>query len=357
MFLPLQVDELAFNQALSTLKDYNIRKVQEIATLREEVLKSQNEISRLKEHLSELEVCKKKELEECNEKMKWQMDKLLKCDKEKQSLEAKVSILMNQIEVLSNDRDTKISTLESDLKVKDEQIITANVKHLKARNELAQLQAAMMTLEVEFKNSHLECGNLNTIIVAKSEELKICSQNISELNAALLREKEGRASVDTELKKAEEEIVKLKQDLEHHVDEATRINEDSARLRQESEELLNRCKDQNAELVKQTEVKVIECDKQLQEISSLQDQVVVLTGKCEASQNHELLLELELKKQRCECASLREALQSESTNLKEEIMKLKVYQNTNKQQSQTLHRLKEELNIAKVNTYTIMHSI
>ena len=256
-------------------------------TLQDEVLKYNIEIARaLKEQVSELEACKKKELEEYNEKMKWQMDRLMKCDKEKESLEAKVTILMNQIEALSNDRDKKVATLETDLKVKDEQIITANMEHL---NELAQLQAAPMTLEAE--NSHLECGSLKSIIVAKSEELKRCSQDISELNAALLREKEGRASVDTELKKAEEEIVTLKQELEHHGVEITRINE---------------------------------------------------------LEKYELALELELKKQRCECASLREALQSESTNLKEEIMKLKVYQSTNKQQSQTLLRLKEELNIAKV---------
>ena len=62
-------------------------------------------------------------------------------------------------------------------------------------------------------------------------------------------------------------------------------------------------------------------------------------------------------------ASLREALQfneTEATNLKEEIIKLKddldMYQSTNKKQSQALLRLKEELNIAKVHVYTI-HSV
>ena len=44
-------------------------------------------------------------------------------------------------------------------------------------------------------------------------------------------------------------------------------------------------------------MKAIECDKQLQDITSLQDQVVVLTGKCEASQNRELALELEKDEQ------------------------------------------------------------
>ena len=58
--------------------------------------------------------------------------------------------------------------------------------------------------------------------------------------------------------------------------------------------------------------------------------------------------------------SLREALQfneTESTNLKKEIMKLKVgldmYQSTNKKQSHTLLSLMEELNIAKVHVYPI----
>ena len=104
--------------------------------------RSHNKITKLKEQVALLEAFNA----EYSEKVKWQMDKLMKCDKEKESLEAKVSILLNEIEVLSNDRDTKIATLETDLKVKDEQIIAANMEYLKVRTELAQLQSAMMTL-------------------------------------------------------------------------------------------------------------------------------------------------------------------------------------------------------------------
>ena len=60
-----------------------MKKVQEIATL-EEVLTSHNKIPKLKEQVSELEACKKKECEVQSENVKWQM---MKCDKEKESLE------------------------------------------------------------------------------------------------------------------------------------------------------------------------------------------------------------------------------------------------------------------------------
>ena len=81
-----------------------------------------------------------------------------------------MSTLISHTELLSNCPDTKIAALETDLKVKEEQY--ENNEYLEARNELTQLDASIIMLETDLKNSQLEYSSLKSIIEVKSEELK-----------------------------------------------------------------------------------------------------------------------------------------------------------------------------------------
>ena len=176
---------------------------------------------------------------------------------------------------------------------------------------------------VALRNQHeAEKKELRVLVTKLETKLKVSSNNV-EVQAIAAKKKDDKlATLEGKLHTQENELREVKaafeeanNNHEHIIDdvitereketavweaELKKKDEDCHRMRHGWEELVNRCKYQNAELVKQTEVKVIECDKQLQEITSLQDQVVVLTGKCEASKNCELALELELRREKDE---------------------------------------------------------
>ena len=173
-----------------------------------------------------------------------------------------------------------------------------------------------------------------------NHELKKKDEELATLEDKLHTQENEVCVVKAALEEANNIIgdLKMEREKEKAVREAElkKKDEDCDRMRHEWEELLNRCK----ELVKQTEVK------QLQEITSLRDQVVVLTIKCEASHNHELALELELKKQKDKHATKVQLLLEENNQLQsaleDEKAKYDKIHDDMQETKQELDKLKED---------------
>ena len=117
-----------------------------LTTLQDEVLKCQAEKARLKEQVSELEACKKKDLDEYNEKIKWHTDKLMKCDKEKESLEKELHEVKAALEKANNNHEHIIDNVKAE-KEKEKAAWEAELK--KKDNELATLEGKLHTQENE----------------------------------------------------------------------------------------------------------------------------------------------------------------------------------------------------------------
>ena len=177
-----------------------------------------------------------------HEKVDWYSNQLMKCDKKREALEGEVLVLKSENEALKNDaikQDKELSTAVAALKLRDEQYVAVDQVLVGLKDELNQLHTTISALKADLVARQDECEVLKKQIAKDSEKLEECSHQISDLSTTLSKEKEEKALVDTELKKAEESIGTLYIELERCRVEKTIVEQDRTRITQEAQSTLN----------------------------------------------------------------------------------------------------------------------
>ena len=216
---------------MSALQD-DIRKKTAMA---QEIVELKKQVALMEDRLIENQ-------KQLHEKVDWYSNQLMKCDKQKESLEGEVSVLKCENEALKNDaikQDKELSTAVATLKLRDEQYAAMDQVLVGLKDELNQLHTTISALKADLIARQDECEVLKKQIAKDSEKLEECSHLISDLSITLSKEKEEKELVDTGLKKAEASIVTLHIELECCRAEKTIVEQDRTRITQEAQSTLN----------------------------------------------------------------------------------------------------------------------
>ena len=219
-------------QTLSTLKDYIWKKEWEKTAMAQEIFELKKQVALMEDRLIENQ-------KQLHEKVDWYSNQLMKYDKQKEALEGEVSVLKCENEALKNDaikQDKELSTAVATLKLRDEQYAAMDQVLVGLKDELNQLHTTISALKADLQD---ECEVLKKQIAKDSEKLEERSHQISDLSTTLSKEKEEKALVDTELKKAEASICTLYIELERCRAEKTIVEQDRTRITQEAQSTLN----------------------------------------------------------------------------------------------------------------------
>ncbi|KAL5505755.1 hypothetical protein EMCRGX_G007247 [Ephydatia muelleri] len=184
---------------------------QQVSTLQDDILKVEKEktvmaqeIVDLKKQITLLEDCLNENQKQLHEKVDWYSNQLMKCDKQKDVLEGEVSVLKSENKALKNDamkQDKELGTAVAALKLRDEQCVAVDQELVGLKDELNQLHTTISALKAD--------------LVARQDECE---------------EKEEKALVDTELKKAEASIVTLNIELKRCRAEKTVLEQECTKL-------------------------------------------------------------------------------------------------------------------------------
>ena len=304
-----------------------------MSTLQDDILKVEKEktvmaqeIVDLKKQMTLLEDCLNENQKQLHEKVDWYSNQLMKCDKQRDVLEGEVAVLKFENEALKNDamkQDKELGTAVAALKLRDEQCVAVDQELVGLKDELNQLHTTISALKADLIARQDECEVLKTQIAKNLEE---CSHHISDLSTTLLKEKEEKALVDTELKKAEASIVTLNIELKRCRAEKT-VLEQECTIVQEAQSTLNaevvkwqkelvmmeeRLKNKHNEIAKISEEKAV-----LE--TNLKHDLEVQTRKSNELENENTAKEAEMKKKEEENAELKHKV--------EELLKDKVLAN------------------------------
>ena len=274
-------------------------------------------IVELKKHVALLEDRLNENQKQLHEKVDWYSNQLMKCDKQREALEGEVSVLKSEKEALKNDaikQDKELSTAVAALKLRDEQYVAVDQVLVGLKDKLNQLHTTISALKADLIARLDECEVLKKQIAVKLEEY---SHHISDLSTTLSKEKEEKALVDTELKKAEASIVTLHIELERCRSEKTILEQDCI---QEAQSTLN------AEVVKWQNQLVMMEERLNNEIANKSEEKAVL----ETNLKHLEVQANELEKENAAKEAEIKKKEEENAELKhkvEELLKDKVLAN------------------------------